>query len=393
MPQPAWSEYQALFRSFKAGIWLNHAGVSPTSQPVAEAIEAHAREVMESGWMQGARFHANLRKAKTIAAKLLGCRAEDLSGTPNTTHGINLIANGLHWEPGDQVVLSTKEYPANVYPWWAQQSKGVSLQWVEPDREGRLPVEFYESKITEKTRVVTVSHVQFATGYRHDLKRLGDLCKAAGTLLFVDAIQSFSVFPIDIEGCGIDALTTGSHKWLLGPTGIALFYATPKLREELETTYVGADCMVDADNYLDYRFELLPDGRRFENAMLNFGGIAGLLAALEVVERFGRDRIEAEIRKSSDRMVELAKRLDFTVACSRAEEEWSGILTLTHPQVSPQDLAKRLSNRNISTSIRDGRLRVSPHAYFTDSMFAEIEEAFESAVTGKDFGFFSNQHG
>lgn len=380
MPQQDWSEYQDLFRHYESGVWLNHAGVSPISEPVAKAIETQAREVMESGWKNGPRFHANLRKAKHIAAKLLGCQAEDLSGTPNTTHGINLVANGLRWEPGDEIILSTKEYPANVYPWWAQQSKGVTLKWVEPDEEGRLPVEFYESKITPKTRVLTVSHVQFATGYRHDLKRLGDLCKQAGILFFVDAIQSFSVLPVDIEGCGVDALTTGSHKWLLGPTGIALFYASPKLRDELETTYVGADCMVDADNYLDFRFEFLPDGRKFENAMLNFGGIAGLLAALEVVERFGRDRIETEIGRSSDWMVELTKRLGFTLHCSRREDEWSGILTLTHPRVSPPDLAKRLSDRNITTSIRDERLRVSPHAYFTDEMFARIEEAFEVAV-------------
>jgi len=374
-----WKEYQDLFRFLEPNIWLNHAGVSPISLAVAEAMEEQIRDVLENGWAHGPQWHARLKEAKELASRLLDCDPGDLAATPNTTHGVNLVANGLRWNPGDEIVLCTKEYPANVYPWWAQQAKGARLVWVEPDHRGRFPAEAYAEKITKKTRVLAVSHVQFATGYRHDLQKLGELCRQSKAILFVDAIQSFSVFPIDLRGWGIDALTTGSHKWLLGPTGIALFYATPELRDNLDLTYVGADCMVDAEDYLDYRFELLPDGRRFENAMLNFPGVAGLRAALQVVDRFGRNRIEREIRKATDRLASKLQSLGFEICCSRDGEEWSGILIVDHPALPAQVVAQRLRDRNIATSIRDGRLRLSPHAYFTESAFERIESALDES--------------
>ncbi|MCA9450907.1 MAG: aminotransferase class V-fold PLP-dependent enzyme, partial [Candidatus Omnitrophica bacterium] len=215
-------------------------------------------------------WYHKLMNIRRLASGLLGGSAKDIAVTPNTTYGVNLIASGLDWKEGDEIVLSSKEYPANVYPWWAQQERGAKLVWVEEDENHRLPVEAYEAKITDRTKVLTVSHVQFATGFRHDLKRLGEICRERGILFFVDAIQSFSVFDIRVEEWGIDALTTGSHKWLLGPTGIALFYTTPELRDRLTTTFVGADSMVDSLDYLNYNFQLLPDARRFENAMLNF---------------------------------------------------------------------------------------------------------------------------
>jgi selenocysteine lyase/cysteine desulfurase len=378
-----WSEYQSLFSHQKETIWLNHAGVSPISLPVAEAMKAFAQEVLETGASHIPDWYAGIRSVKRLAAELLHCHISDLAITPNTTHGINLVAHGIRWNPGDEILLCTKEYPAHVYPWWAQQSKGARLVWVEPDEEGRLPAEAYAAKITEKTRVVAVSHVQFASGYRHDLARLGELCRRSGTLLVVDAIQSFSVFDIDIEAWGIDALTTGVHKWLLGPTGVALFHTTEKLRNEMDTTWVGADSMVNALDYLNYRFELLPDGRRFENACLNFAGIAGARAALEVVHTFGRERIETEIKRRTDELAEFLKGHGFHIHSYREGQEWSGILSVTHPRVAPEALAALLRVSGIITSVRDGKWRLSPHAYHTAKQFETILAAIERAVQEK----------
>lgn len=372
--------YRELFPSTESLVWLSHAGVSPTSRPVAEAVEAHARDVLTHGAAHVADWVSHARALKPLAARLINCMPSDLSITPNTTHGINLIAHGLRWRPGDQVVLASQEYPANVYPWWAQQSRGVELVWVDPEADGRIPVSSYAAKITDRTRVVTVSHVQFASGYRNDLAGLGEICRQAGALLVVDAIQSFSVFPIDVDGWGIDALSTGSHKWLCGPTGVALFYANPRTRDALEPTWVGADAVVDASDYLDYRFELKPDGRRFENAMLNFGGIAGLHAALEVVEAFGREHIEAEIRGATDRLVAILNDLGFKLHGSRTEDEWSGIVSATHPEVDAELINERLKRRGIIATVRDGRLRLSPHAYHPPEHFDRIGEAMAACV-------------
>jgi cysteine desulfurase/selenocysteine lyase len=374
------ADYQKLFDSLDSMIWLAHAGIAPISRPVADAIEAHTRDRLTHAASHVDQWLVDLKEVKRLASRLLNCDADDLAVTSNTTHGINLIAHGLQYNPGDQVILARTEYPANVYPWWAQQSRGLEMVWVDPDDNGRIPVERYAEKITDRTRVLTVSHVQFTTGYRHDLQRLGALCKQAGILFVVDAIQSFSVFPIDVPAWNVDALTTGVHKWLCGPVGVALFYTTPQLREKLSPTWVGADCMVDAQDYLAYRFELLQGGRRFENAMLNFPGVAGVRAALEVVHAFGRDRIEAEIHSATDRIIEMLRELDFAICSSRCGDEWSGIVSVQHPKLDGETLSKRLKRESIITTVRDGRLRFAPHAYHTQAQFERIAEALTKIV-------------
>ncbi|MCA9414063.1 MAG: aminotransferase class V-fold PLP-dependent enzyme [Candidatus Omnitrophica bacterium] len=374
------NQYQQLFSNLGDTIWLNHAGVSPVSSAVAEGMRSHLEDVLTSGAAHTPEWYHELMNIRRLASGLLGGSAKDIAVTPNTTYGVNLIASGLDWKEGDEIVLSSKEYPANVYPWWAQQERGAKLVWVEEDENHRLPVEAYEAKITDRTKVLTVSHVQFATGFRHDLKRLGDICRERGILFFVDAIQSFSVFDIRVEEWGIDALTTGSHKWLLGPTGIALFYTTPELRDHLTTTFVGADSMVDSLDYLNYNFQLLPDARRFENAMLNFHGAAGLQSALEVVARFGRENIETKIKQNSERIRSNLLDLGFEDHSVRGEEEWSGILTLIPPGGDPTGCYEALKRRDLYTSVRDGRLRVSPHAYHPEESFEKINQIFKAAL-------------
>ncbi len=372
--------YRDLFSSIDSMIWLAHAGVSPISRPVAEAVADHTRKVQTHAAYHIPEWLDDLKTTKQLAGDLIGAVGSDIAVTPNTTHGINLIAHGMRWRPGDQVVLATKEYPANVYPWWAQQAHGVELVWVEPDQDDRLPVEAYEATITDRTRVVTVSHVQFASGYRHDLARLGTLCKQAGAVLVVDAIQAFSVFEIDVQAWQIDALTTGAHKWLCGPAGSALFYTTPELRDRLEFTWVGADSVVDARNYLDYRFELQPDASRFENAMLNWAGLAGVRAALEVVHAVGRETIQTRIRRATDRFVEALTDLGFHLHSSRRDGEWSGIVSARHPDVDSDSLMENLKADRIATTVRDGRLRLAPHAYHTDEAIEQACQALARHV-------------
>ncbi len=367
-----WSAFQSLFAGLDEVIWLNHAGVSPVSRTAADAMHQFVEELVHRGALGVPEWYASLKETKRLAAPLLNCDPADLAITPNTTHGINLVAHGIRWEAGDEVLLCSKEYPANVYPWWAQQGKGVHLVWVHPGEDGRIPVEAYASKVSKRTKVIAVSHVQFASGYRHDLAALGKLAKEVGAFLIVDAIQSFPVFSIDVKAWRIDALSSGAHKWLLGPTGAAFFFTTPALRESLETTWVGADCMVDSLNYLDYRFELLPDGRRFENACLNFAGIVGARDALEVVDRYGRERIEEAIKRRTIQLVDFLTGMGFTIHSPREGEEWSGILSVRHPRISPEELEKRLRSEGIITSVRDDRWRLSPHAYHTDDQFDRI---------------------
>ncbi len=372
--------YQAEFAATGGLIWLAHSGVSPISRRAREAVDAFCRELETSAAAGVKQWGQTIEEVKRLTAELMHADPKDIAVTPNTTHGINLVAHGLDWRPGDQVVLATKEYPANVYPWWAQKDRGVELVWVEPDGMGRFPLEAYEAKLTDRTRVLAVSHVQFATGYRCDLAQLGTLCRERGIALVVDAIQSFSVFPVDVEAMKIDALTTGVHKWLCAPMSSGLFYTAPALRDRLRPTWVGANSVVNASDYLDYRFELLDNARRFENAMPNFPGIAGVRAALEIVHAFGRERIESRIREATDRILAMLEPLGFEVHSSRDEEEWSGILATTPPDKTPKEAMEALKGESIATTVRDNRLRLAPHAYHTEEQFERLGRALAELV-------------
>ncbi|MEA3302674.1 MAG: aminotransferase class V-fold PLP-dependent enzyme [Pseudomonadota bacterium] len=376
-----WDSYCREFESTSETLWLNHAGISRTSRSVARAMTEYATEMGDVGAVRIDERFQRATDMKSLAARMLGCEGENLSITSGTAFGINMVAEGYPWEAGDEVVLCSVEYPANVYPWWAQKRKGVRLVWVDPDEDNRIPVERYAAAITEKTRVVAVSHVQFSSGYRHDLEALGRLCREAGCLLVVDAFQAFSIFPIEIHKWGIDALSFGSHKWLQGPTGIGMFYCSPGLRDRLRPLFPGASSVKDPFNFLDYHFDLLEDGRRFEGSMPNLAGCAGLHAALELAAGFGRENLAEKIRQYSDELIAIFERHGFQNHSPRGEGEWSGIVSLTHPDVAADAVFQGLKCESVNTLARDGRLRLSPHAYHRPEELQRVALALARSLT------------
>ena len=375
-----WNAYCLEFESSTETIWLNHAGISRTSRPVARAMSDYAAEMGDTGALRIDERFQDAMAMKSLAARMLGCEGDNLSITPGTAFGINMVAEGYPWQAGDEVVLCSVEYPANVYPWWAQKRKGVRLVWVDPDVDNRIPVERYAEAITTRTRVVAVSYVQFSSGYRHDLEALGRLCREAGCLLVVDAIQAFSIFPIEVRKWGIDALSFGSHKWLQGPTGIGMFFCSPELRSRLQPLFPGASSVKAPFNYLDYHFDLLEDGRRFEGSMPNLAGCAGLHAALQVAAGFGRENLAAKIRQHSDELIVLFERHGFHNSSPREEEEWSGIVSFTHQEISMDEVFQRLLQNDVIALVRDGLLRVSPHAYHRPEELQRVALALERVM-------------
>jgi len=375
-----WNAYCREFESSTETIWLNHAGLSRTSRSVALAMSEYATRMGDTGALRIDERFQDAMDMKSLASWMLGCEADNLSITPGTAFGINMVAEGYPWQSGDEVVLCSVEYPANVYPWWAQKRKGVKLVWVSPDADNRIPVERYAEAITHKTRVVGVSYVQFSSGYRHDLEALGRLCRKRGCLLVVDAIQAFPLFPVEATEWGIDALAFGSHKWLLGPTGIGMFYCSPELRNRLHPLFPGASSVKDPFNFLDYNFDLLDDGRRFEGSMLNLAGCAGLQAALELSAGIGRENLAMKVRQHSDELIRIFSRHGFVNHSPRGEGEWSGIVSVSHPEISAEAVFQGLQSESVFTLARDGRLRLSPHAYHSSGDLQRVAFALERVM-------------
>ena len=274
-------------------VFLNHAAVAPISGRSAAAMKGYADQAAEAAYVGSGWYSSKIDRVRDLAAKVIGAKGrEEIAFIPNTTTGLALVANGLDWQAGDSVVITDVEYPANRYPWEnIAKTKGVKLIEVKQRDDARIHVEDVLDAIEDGTRVVSLSHVQFASGHRIDLKPISDAVHAKGGYLCVDGIQSVGVLPVDVAAMGIDFLSADGHKWMLGPEGLGIFYCKKELAEKLYPTVVGWMNMVDADNYGNYQFELLKDARRFEPGSSNVAGILGLGGSLELILEVGIDEI------------------------------------------------------------------------------------------------------
>ncbi len=353
--------------------FLNHAGVAPLSRPAAEAMRGYIERLCEHATV-GSDFYRHAEHVRRSAARLINATPEEVTFVKNTTEGIGWVANGLNWQTGDNVVTTAVEFPANMYPWMALQARGVRLKTV-PEEQGRIEAERIAAAIDAHTRVVTVSAVQYASGYRADLAALGAICKARGVLFCVDAIQALGVLPIDVRAMNIDFLSADGHKWLCGPEGCGIFYCSRSLIGHLRPVMAGWLGMVDALDFGNYRFEFRDDARKFDTGSYNLAGIYGLGASIDLLLEIGVERIAARVLSLTDRLVAGLQNKGYRVVSPRGEGEASGIVSFTSPVHDLRRIVQHLeAEHRVIIALREGRLRASPHVYNTP---AEIDRLVE----------------
>lgn len=352
----------------------DHAAVAPLSAPAAEAMAGYARELAESAYLEGTYYRAadHVRQA---AARLINAHADELTFIKNTSEGLNYVANGIQWVTGDNVVSNTMEFPANVYPWMNLEHRGVSLNVVR-EEDGRVPFDRLAEAIDKRTRVVSVSAVQWSNGFRIDLTRLGELCQEKGVLLCVDGIQALGVHPIDVRAMNIDFLSADGHKWLCGPEGAGLFYCRRELLGHLRPSEPGYLCMKQDFDTTERKFDLRDDARRFDSGAYNLAGICALGASINLLLETGIEDVQKQIKQLTDRLVEGARRKGWQVHSPRTPSEWSGIVALGSDKHDLAALRKHLRDEfKIVISRRLGLLRASPHFY---NSVAEIDQLVDA---------------
>lgn len=357
----------------KDWIYLNHAAVAPLCRPAAKAMRRLVRDAEENGMVNYDQWNQLYARARRSIATLIGSRSDEIAFFKNTSDGIIAVANGVGWRPGDNVVLANREFPANVYPWLNLQDRGVEIRWVE-EKDGRLSVDDFAAAMDQRTRVLTVSSVEFFSGFRNDLSALSELCHQRDVLFVVDAIQSLGALNLDVDALGIDVLAADGHKWLLAPEGCALFFCSRRTLPRLKVSGLGWSGVETAYDFLNYDTTLYPDARRFETGTQNTVGIAGLKGAIDFLLEQGIPAIEQRIIALSDQICEGLRAGGYDILSSRTAEEKSGIVTFSHPQHSAEELYQRLRQQRIITAVRGGRLRFSPHFYNTAD---EIDQALE----------------
>ena len=356
-------------------IYLNHAAVSPISRRVQQAIIERTNLHLEEPDRAGAISAPIYQRGRELAARLVGSQPERIAYTQNTSHGLSIVANGLPWQDGDNVVVPADEFPSNYLIWSSQRSRDVGLREV-PATGGRLLPEQVEQFVDDRTRVVALSHVQFYNGFRADLASIAEICRRHDALLVVDGTQSVGAIDLDTEKAGVDALVVSAHKWMLGPLGIGFMALSDRAFEQLSVTSIG---WLSVNDPFEFRRELdfLPDARRFEPGTENAAGMCGLAARLEQIDEIGIDQIERHILSLTDYLVERLSADGYEVTSPREAAEKSGIVTFRDPNRPTGELFERLDAAAIRVSQRAGGIRISPHYYNTIEEMDRVLEALE----------------
>lgn len=355
----------------------NHASVAPLCRPAAEAMIGYAREVSEYAYLQGT-YYRKAEKVRADAARLINAEPSEVTFVKNTCEGVNYVARGIQWIKGDNVVSCTMEFPANVYPWMALRSRGVELKRVA-EEHGRVPFDRIAAAIDSRTRLVTISAVQWSNGFRIDLTRLGELCRSKGVLLFVDAIQALGVHPIDVRAMHIDFLASAGHKWLVAPEGIGIFYCKRELIGHIKPSEPGYMCMKhgydqEVDDFRES--DLFEDARRFDSGVYNLAGLCALGASIRLFLDVGVSQVQVRVKHLTDMLVEGVRSKGWKLHSPRTAAEWSGIVAFSSDKHDTDAIRKHLRNEfKIIVANRLGRLRASPHFYNTPDEMQQLIDA------------------
>jgi selenocysteine lyase/cysteine desulfurase len=368
-----------LFAVTERYTYLNHAAVGVLPQPTRASLHEFIEGQATGGLMGVLGYELDLPRYRERIGAYVGATGAEIALLRNTGDGANAIASGFPWEPGDEVILPDDEFPSNAWPWVALRSRGVNVRFVERARE-RMTPGVLRRMLTPRTKVVTVSWVGFADGYRYDLAGLAEVAHANGSLLCVDAIQGLGAFPIDVRASGIDVLYCAGAKWMMALQGVGFLYVRANLLDRLSVAAPGWRSAANMWDFYAYDQPLAQDASRFEGGTPNFIGALSLASSIDVFESAGTDRIASHVLSLTDRLVEGLLRIGCSVQSMRGENCSSGIVTFSADGSDSIALGQALQREGIITTYRANGVRVAPHGYNTE---AEIDRLVEAVAACK----------
>ncbi len=357
-----WSAVRSEFPVTERWAFLDHAAVSPLPRRTGQTLRDHAADMCANGSPAVSAWVQRTEETRRSLAQLLHCDPSEIALLKNTSEGIGIVAEGFPWRPGENLVTAAEEYPANLYPWLNLADRGVEVRQV-PSRDRRLWLDDIRAALDKNTRIVSLSFVEFASGFRNDLDTLGSLCRERGIYFLVDAIQGLGVLPLDVRQTPVDFLAADGHKWLLGPEGAGIFYIRRELVDRLHPVGIGWNSVVGSRDFSRIDFRLKPHAGRWESGSLNVAGITALGASVGLLLEIGIAAIAERVLSLTDYLCERAERAGLEVYSSRRPEDKSGIVSLIVPGAEVRQLVQRGRAEGIVINQRAGRIRVSPHCY------------------------------
>jgi len=357
-------------------IFFAHAGVTALPRPVADAVIAYTVKSSENHQEFGEVLR-DIDETRSVAARFIGARPEEIALLGPTSLGLSLFANGLPWRSGDEILCYFSDYPANVYPWLDLRRLGVDVRFLDPERPGEITPELVAGALSPRTRLVALASCNFLTGYQIDVDAIGALLAEKEVLFSLDAIQTLGAFPLSVKH--VDFLSADAHKWMLGPMAIGIVFVKKERFEMLRPTLLGA-WNVEAPNFIAQK-ELVfhKTARRYEPGVLNVSGVYGMRAAIELILDADPAAVAARILELQAYLIEALLPLGFEVISPKGGPNASGIVTFRHPRWEMPKLFQALERNDIAASLRLDRrgveyIRMSPHFYNTH---AEIDRAVE----------------
>jgi selenocysteine lyase/cysteine desulfurase len=358
---------------------MNHAATGVLPRCTREACASFLQAQSEGAVLGTFPYERRLPEFRERLAAFLGARGSEIALLRNTSEAANVLALGLDWQPGDEIIMPDDEFPANAIPWLALRARGVNVRFIETARE-RLTPEVLARTISPRTRVVTLSWVSFADGYRHDLAALAEIAHDHGAVLCVDGIQGLGAFPLDVRALGVDAFYGGGQKWMLALQGVGYLYVADSLRDRLSIGAPGWRAMEDMWDFLNYDQPYIGDATKFEGGTPNLIGVLSLASSVDFLAGFDRESVAAHVLALTDRLCDGLERIGARVLSLRGKNTSSGVVTFTVPGEDPVELGRALQKKHIVTTYRANGIRVSPHAYNT---FDEIDQIVD-AVSSKE---------
>lgn len=352
------------FAATETYAYLNSAAMAP---PPKAAIEAVLSQLEDAGKFASLHFPDwvdTKKRCRKLLAQTLGCEPQHIAFMRNTSDGFASIAGGLKWKSGDNIVTFADEFPSNFYAWReAGRRSGVEIRAV-PERNGRIDPDELISLIDERTAVVTISSVQYASGFRADLARIAEAAHKADALFCVDLIQGLGAHAYDLPALGVDAACGASHKWLCAPEGMGYIYLSERARERVSPIFVGWISVEEPWDFMDREQDFKPNALAWESGTGAAALFYGLEQSLKILTDAGLANIERYLDELSSYLCEGVGRKDYEIVSSRKDGERSAIVCIRHKGgIGPNDIAERLEKENVIVSPRLDRVRIAPHFF------------------------------
>jgi selenocysteine lyase/cysteine desulfurase len=360
--------------------FLNHASFGPIPlRALSKTLEYYdalsLKKVMD---MDKVTFEM-MDKIRVLLAKMIEAKPSEIGLVPNTSYGLNIVANGINWKKGDKILLSDIEFPANVYPWLNLRKKGVRIEFLK-SKKGFFDIDAFLKAIDSRCRLLSLSQVQFFNGFRNDLETIGKICEGKGIFFVVDGIQGVGCMDLDVRKGKIDFLACGGQKWLLSSLGTGFFYLSEKSKIKIKPAFfgwLGVDWKLNFTDLLKFNLPSFPTSRKFEIGTYPFSNLWTMHSSLELLSEIGTKKTERKVLNLLDLLINYLQDRPYQIKSSLDPKHRSGILSFSGKD--NLKLFHKLQQKNIIVSRRENSIRISPHFYNSAEEIEKLIQVLKKA--------------